>query len=52
MKYDLAIIGAGPAGYVAAKKAAGNGLKVLFTHLSKFGNVYNFHVSHDVLVIY
>ena len=29
MKYDFAVIGAGPAGYVAAKKAAAAGLKTL-----------------------
>ena len=29
MKYDFAVIGAGPAGCVAAKKAAGAGLKTL-----------------------
>jgi len=28
MKYDFAVIGAGPAGYVAAKKAASAGKKV------------------------
>ena len=39
MKYDLAIIGAGPAGYVAAKKAAGNGLKVLLVEGKKLGGV-------------
>ena len=35
MKYDLAIIGAGPAGYVAAKKAGGEGLKVLLVEEKK-----------------
>ena len=29
MKYDFAVIGAGPAGYIAAKKAAGSGMKTL-----------------------
>ena len=29
MKYDFAVIGAGPAGYIAAKKAASAGKKVL-----------------------
>ena len=39
MKYDLAIIGAGPAGYVAAKKAGGAGLKVLLVEGKKLGGV-------------
>ena len=37
MKYDLAIIGAGPAGYVAAKKAGGAGLSVLLVEGRKLG---------------
>jgi len=39
VKYDLAIIGAGPAGYVAAKKAGGAGLKVLLVEGKKLGGV-------------
>ena len=39
MKYDLGIIGAGPAGYVAAKKAGGEGLKVLLVEGKKLGGV-------------
>ena len=39
MKYDLAIIGAGPAGYVAAKRAGGAGLKVLLVEGKKLGGV-------------
>ncbi len=39
MKYDLAIIGAGPAGYVAAKKAGGAGLSVLLVERRKLGGV-------------
>ncbi len=39
MKYDLAIIGAGPAGYVAAKKAGDKGLKVLLIEGKKLGGV-------------
>ena len=39
MKFDLAIIGAGPAGYVAAKKAGGEGLKVLLVEGKKLGGV-------------
>ena len=39
MKYDFAIIGAGPAGYVAAKKAAASGLKTLLVEKSKLGGV-------------
>ena len=39
MKYDLAIIGAGPAGYVAAKKAGGAGLSVLLVEGRKLGGV-------------
>jgi dihydrolipoamide dehydrogenase len=39
MKYDFVVIGAGPAGYVAAKKAAGSGLKTLLVEKSKLGGV-------------
>ena len=39
MKYDFAVIGAGPAGYVAAKKAATSGLKTLLVEKSKLGGV-------------
>ena len=39
MKYDFAVIGAGPAGYVAAKKAAGAGLKTLLVEKKKLGGV-------------
>ena len=39
MKYDFAIIGAGPAGYVAAKKAAAAGLKTLLVEKKKLGGV-------------
>jgi len=39
VKYDLAIIGAGPAGYVAGKKAGGEGLKVLLIEGKKLGGV-------------
>ncbi len=39
MKYDFAVIGAGPAGYVAAKKAAGSGLKTLLVEKNKLGGV-------------
>ena len=39
MKYDLAIIGAGPAGYVAAKKSGDKGLKVLLVEGNKLGGV-------------
>ncbi len=39
MKYDFAVIGAGPVGYVAAKKAAGSGLKTLLVEKSKLGGV-------------
>ena len=35
MKYDFAVIGAGPAGYVAAKKAAAAGLKTLLVEKKK-----------------
>ncbi|MEE8381478.1 MAG: NAD(P)/FAD-dependent oxidoreductase, partial [Thermodesulfobacteriota bacterium] len=34
-KYDLVIIGAGPAGLMAAKTAAGNNLKVLLIERRK-----------------
>ena len=39
MKYDFAVIGAGPAGYVAAKKAASVGLKVVMVEKKKLGGV-------------
>ena len=39
MKYDFAVIGAGPAGCVAAKKAAGAGLKTLLVEKKKLGGV-------------
>ena len=39
MKYDFAVIGAGPAGYIAAKKAAAAGKKVLLVEKSKLGGV-------------
>ena len=39
MKYDIAEIGAGPAGYIAAKKAASAGKKVLLVEKSKLGGV-------------
>ena len=39
MKYDFAVIGAGPAGYVAAKKAASSGLKTLLVEKNKLGGV-------------
>lgn len=39
MKYDFAVIGAGPAGYVAAKKAASAGLNVVMVEKKKLGGV-------------
>jgi dihydrolipoamide dehydrogenase len=39
MKYDFAVIGAGPAGYIAAKKAASAGKKVLLVEKKKLGGV-------------
>ncbi len=39
MKYDFAVIGAGPAGYIAAKKAASAGLKVVMVEKKKLGGV-------------
>ena len=39
MKYDFVVIGAGPAGYIAAKKAAAAGKKVLLVEKSKLGGV-------------
>ncbi|MEC8012675.1 MAG: dihydrolipoyl dehydrogenase [Verrucomicrobiota bacterium] len=39
MKYDFAVIGAGPAGYIAAKKAAGSGMKTLLVEKKKLGGV-------------
>lgn len=37
--YDIAIIGAGPAGYNAAERAAENGLKTIIFEKSNFGGV-------------
>lgn len=39
MKYDIAIIGGGPAGYNAAEKAAINGMKVVLFEKNKLGGV-------------
>ncbi len=39
MKYDIAIIGGGPAGYNAAEKAAANGLKTILFEMRKLGGV-------------
>ncbi len=39
MKYDLAIIGAGPAGYTAAEKAAKAGLKTVIFEKNNLGGV-------------
>lgn len=39
MKYDLAIIGGGPAGYNAAEKAAENGLKTILFEKNAVGGV-------------
>ncbi len=39
MIYDLAIIGAGPAGYVAAERAAKKGLKTILFDKNKLGGV-------------
>lgn len=39
MKYDLAIIGGGPAGYNAAEKAAANGLKTIIFERKSIGGV-------------
>ena len=33
MKYDVAIIGGGPAGYTAAEKAAAGGLSLSLIHI-------------------
>ena len=50
MKYDFAVIGAGPAGYIAAKKAASAGKKVLLVEKSKLGGVcLNEDVFHPKL---
>ena len=37
MKYDIAIIGAGPGGYTAAFKAADEGLSVVIFEKDRFG---------------
>lgn len=39
MKYDIAIIGGGPAGYTAAERAAENGLKVVLFEKNTLGGV-------------
>ena len=39
MKYDIAIIGGGPAGYNAAEKAAENGLKTILFERNVVGGV-------------
>ncbi|WP_163324550.1 dihydrolipoyl dehydrogenase [Draconibacterium mangrovi] len=39
MKYDLAIIGAGPGGYVAAERAGAKGLKVVLFEKKELGGV-------------
>ena len=39
MKYAFALVGGGPAGYDAAKKAAGAGLKTLLVEKKKLGGV-------------
>jgi digeranylgeranylglycerophospholipid reductase len=37
MKYDLLIVGGGPAGLMAAKTAAEGGLKVLLIDMRNYG---------------
>lgn len=39
MKYDIAIIGGGPAGYTAAERAAANGLKTILFEKKAIGGV-------------
>lgn len=39
MKYDIAIIGGGPAGYTAAERASANGLKVVLFEKNALGGV-------------
>jgi len=39
MRYDLIIIGAGPAGYIAAERAGARGLKVLIVEKKSLGGV-------------
>ncbi|GAE83514.1 dihydrolipoamide dehydrogenase of acetoin dehydrogenase [Bacteroides reticulotermitis JCM 10512] len=39
MKYDIAIIGGGPAGYNAAERAAANGLKTILFEMKELGGV-------------
>ena len=39
MKYDVAIIGGGPAGYTAAERAAGNGLSTILFEKNTLGGV-------------
>ena len=39
MKYDIAIIGGGPAGYTAAERAAAGGLKTVLFERKNIGGV-------------
>ena len=39
MKYDIAIIGGGPAGYTAGERAAENGLKTILFEKNAIGGV-------------
>ena len=39
MKYDIAIIGGGPAGYTAAERAAAGGLKTVIFEKKAMGGV-------------
>ena len=39
MKYDIAIIGGGPAGYTAAERAAANGLQTVLFEKKAIGGV-------------
>ena len=39
MKYDIAIIGCGPAGYTAAERAAANGLQTVLFEKKAIGGV-------------
>lgn len=45
MKYDIAIIGGGPAGYTAAERAAANGLQTVLFEKKAIGGVLALYIA-------